>query len=132
LGKDAPQWPLGRTRIGSNADQIDRNAALHAGLRQQKIDELVTVDATGLGLEHQTHGVFLAGLVSNGVQHAQYKSLRLRFFDGKAFLPGLDLGIGADFDFLETLLRRGARWPLIDHRLPLYATHHFEAPALPG
>src|SRR5690606_17562317 len=132
LGKDAPQWPLGRTRIGSNADQIDRNAALHAGLRQQKIDELVTVDATGLGLEHQTHGVFLAGLVPNGVQHAQYKCLRLLLFGGKAFLAGLDLGIGAVFDFLENLLRRGARWQLIDHKLPLSASHLLEAPARPG
>lgn len=129
FSQDVAQALLARTAVGADADQVDRGAAFHAGLRQQRVDEFIAVHARGLGLEHQAHGGVLAGLVAHGVQQVQHDGLGLGLLGRQALLAGLDLGIGDFLDLFEHLLAGRSRRQLGHHQLPLAARHFLELPA---
>ncbi|MCY1230828.1 hypothetical protein D9M72_432590 [compost metagenome] len=129
LRQDLAQALLPRAPVGADHDQVDRRAGFQAGMRQQRMDELLLADVLALGLEHQPHRRILAGFIAHRIQHCQYGGLELLLVLRQRLLAGLDLGVGDFLDLFQHLLRRGARWQLGHHQLPLAARHLLDGPA---
>ena len=55
LGQHLAQRLLRRPAVQPDHRQVDRRRRLQAGVRQQRGDQFLLLDAAGLGLEHQAH-----------------------------------------------------------------------------
>ena len=121
-----------RAAVGADAHQVDRNTRFHAGLGKERIDELVAIDARGLGLEHQANRRILARLITHRVEQREHLGLDLLLIRGQRLFARLDLGIGDVLDFLKHTLPGSSRRQFMDDQLPLPARHFLELPAGPG
>ncbi len=123
------QGLLGGAAIQPDHGHVHGRRRLEAGVGQQGGDELLLLDAAGLGFADQAHGSVLAGLVAHTVEHGQDRGLDLVLFLRQGLLAGLDLGIGEFLDLFQHLLRAHARRQLGHDQLPLAPREILDLPA---
>ena len=129
LHQHLPQRLLRGAAVQADAGQVDRGGCFQAGVRQQRVDQLILPDGAAFGLEHDAHRRVLARFVAHLVQHRQHGGLELVLLLRHRLLAGLDLGVGQFLDFFQHLLRRGAGRQFGHDQLPLAARQVFDLPA---
>mmetsp|Transcript_57652 Transcript_57652/g.135681 ORF Transcript_57652/g.135681 Transcript_57652/m.135681 type:complete len:823 (+) Transcript_57652:883-3351(+) len=131
LAQHLAQALLRGAAVGADHGQVDRRAALQAGVGQQRVDQVLLLHRAALGLEDDAHRRVLAGLVAHAVQHRQQAGLELQLLGRQRLFAGLDLGVGELLDLLQHLLRAGAVRQLGDDQLPLATGQVLDLPARP-
>ena len=121
-------WPA----VQANHGQVDRAGGFQAGVRQQRVDQLLLANPAGFGLTHQAHRRVLAGLITHHIQHRQHGGLELVLLQRQGFFAGLDFGVAEFFNFFQHALGTDTWGQFGHHQLPLAARQVFNFPAGPA
>jgi hypothetical protein len=105
------------------------DAALQAGVRQQRGDQLLLATVRLLGSNTRRTGASLLDSSRTASSTASTAGLELHLLCAQRLLAELDLGVGQLLDLFQHLLRAGARRQFGDHQLPLAARQVLDLPA---
>ena len=129
FGKHVPQRLLHGLAVQPHHRQVHGGRGFQAGVRQQRLRQLLLADGAAFGREHDAHGRLFARFVAHFVQHGQQCGLELRLLLRQGLFARAHLGVGDFFDFFQHFLRGNAGGQLGHHHLPLAARQLFHLPA---